>query len=273
MRVFSVLKGARRTWLVFCFIAFALIALEHFVFYEKDAIVIDAARRDALISKWQAKTKRLPTNEEKEALFKQYSQDEMMFREALRLGLNEDDTIIKRRLIQKLRFLYEESHFESVSLSELRAFYKANQANYVLDEQYSFYHLFYSKEPSKSDLDRIFQELDADDQHWQQKGEASMLARSYANRSFSDIKALFGTDFSNQLKHLAVGKWSGPIHSVYGAHIVYMVHRVPKKERDFDQVLPLLKADYQQFLTKKRVQEKVQALSKRYQILYSHDAR
>ena len=99
----------------------------------------------SLISAWKSQVGRDPTDDELARIINNLIDEEILYREALSMGLDQNDTIIKRRLAQKISFLKEESIPNTPSINELKAFFNKNKEKYFIQSSFSFNHYFFSK--------------------------------------------------------------------------------------------------------------------------------
>ena len=194
-----------------------------------------------LNDQWQAQMGRPPTPEELNGLVEQYIQEEVYFREAQRLSLDEGDIIVRRRLVQKLRFLTEDiATGQPPSTADLRAYFDANAERYRQPERYSFSHRYFStdrREDARADAAAALIDPGI-------AGDPFMLQRSYAARSAQQIGNLFGTAFAEQLAALEPDeRWQGPIRSAYGWHLVQLDERLPELLPPADEVANQVASD------------------------------
>lgn len=88
---------------------------------------------------------RQPTPQEFQAMVEDKVQEEVLYREGLAMGLDKDDTIVKRRMAQKMQFLAEDvATAHEPSTAELKAWFDKNQGKFALPSRYSFRHLYFS---------------------------------------------------------------------------------------------------------------------------------
>ncbi|MCY4344048.1 MAG: peptidylprolyl isomerase [Gammaproteobacteria bacterium] len=210
------------------------------------AIDVNAAEVNRLTQQWSAQMGRSPTAEELEGLIESFIQEEIYFREALRLSLDQGDIIVRRRLVQKLNFLTEDiAASQPPSDAELRAFHDANAERYRLPARYSFRHRYFSTDR------RANAQADAEAAlvNPQAKGDPFMLQRAYAERSERAVGDLFGRQFAEALAQLRPSPdWQGPLPSAYGWHLVKLEQALPQAQPPFAEVASRVAAD----LTAKR---------------------
>jgi peptidyl-prolyl cis-trans isomerase C len=196
-------------------------------------IVVTVGELEWMRSAWQKRWNRPPTPAEFNGLIQQYIRETVLYREALTMGLNQHDQVIRRRLAQKLEFLAK----DLVALTpptdeELLTYFNAHQERYQQPVLYTFTQVFI--DPDKrgdAALDEaaiikatLIRQGDAIDDPGA-LGDSLMVQNEQAEKSVLEIQKLFGKDFAASLVELSPGQWHGPILSGYGAHLVY-VHRI-----------------------------------------------
>ena len=227
-------------------------------------INVDAAEVNRLTQQWNAQMGRSPSAEELEGLIESFIQEEIYFREALRLSLDQGDIIVRRRLVQKLNFLTEDiAASQAPSDAELRAFHDDNAERYRLPARYSFRHRYFSTDRranAKADAEAALADPQA-------KGDPFMLQRAYAERSERAVGDLFGRAFAADLAQLkASPDWQGPLRSAYGWHLVKLEQALPETQPPFAEVASRVARD----LTAERREEAnaayYEALRSRYEV-------
>ena len=128
------------------------------VLFNKDStnkITIYESELDSLINTWIIQVGRDPTVEEIDGIIKQLIDEEILYREALKLGLDKNDIIIKRRLAQKISFLKQESIDKSPSEEDIQSHYTENSQDYFIDSTFTFSHIYFSNENQALNLSLI----------------------------------------------------------------------------------------------------------------------
>jgi peptidyl-prolyl cis-trans isomerase C len=192
---------------------------------------------------------RPPTPEELESLIENRIHEEVLYREALALGLDRDDTIVRRRMAQKLGFLAEDvASAHEPSSEELRTWYAANTAQFALPARVSFRHLYFSpdKRGSRARADAVaaLAQVSGEPQDAKRAaalGDPFMFQDYYGDRAPEQLAKEFGPKFAQAIAALAPGAWQGPIESGYGWHLVFVDTRVPGRVPEFEEVEPDVK--------------------------------
>ncbi len=219
-----------------------------------------------LSDQWQMQMRRPPSPQELAGLVDQFVKEEIYYREARRLGLDANDTIVRRRMVQKLTFLTEDiATAAAPDEAQLRAYYDANLDDYRLPERISFKHRYFSadrRENAQADAAAAL----GDDTV---SGDPFMLQREYGQRSAREIRDLFGREFADQIMHLPVSEqWQGPIKSAYGWHAVLVTAKAPATTQPFTQVAKRVASDAQQAARRDANEAYYDELKARYEINY-----
>ncbi|MEM7217803.1 MAG: peptidyl-prolyl cis-trans isomerase [Pseudomonadota bacterium] len=182
---------------------------------------------DRLKAQWQTQTGRAPSESELAGLIDQFIEEEVYFREAKRLSLDHNDTIIRRRLVQKLTFLTEDrATAAQPSDDELAAYFEDNREKYRVPETFSFRHVYFSRDRRANPVQDAEDALAAATARESDPvGDPFMLQSSFVDRSERDIAGTFGRDFAAALPGVRPLRWSQPVASAYGQHLVYISGR------------------------------------------------
>ena len=161
-----------------------------------------------------------------------YVREEVWYREALALGLDRDDTIIRRRLRQKLEFLAEDVAAQAEpSDDDLRAYLQAHPEAFAVEPHVTFRQVYLDPRRHGAhlarDVDRLLAELQqishtADPA---ELGDGVLLAHRFDHVSAAEVRTLFGDTFAAGVSTLTPGQWQGPVPSGYGVHLVYVSER------------------------------------------------
>lgn len=219
-----------------------------------------------LTDQWSMQMRRPPTTQELDGLVEQFVKEEIYYRESQRIGLDVDDTIVRRRMVQKLTFLTEDlATATAPDQATLRAYYEDNQNLYSLPDRYSFKHRYFSsdrREHAQADAQRAV----ADDSI---TGDPFMLQREYAQRSVREIRDLFGRDFADDIVKLEVGaQWQGPVKSAYGWHAVQVSDRIVAAVQPYEAVEQRILMDWQQTQRQQANEQYYEDLKSRYSVSY-----
>lgn len=191
---------------------------------------------------WMAQWQRPPTPDEMRGLIEERVRQEILYREAIALGLDQGDEIVKRRMAQKIEFLTEDvSVVRDPSPAELNSWFEKNAARFTLPGQLTFHHLYFSPDKrgqqAKADAARILGMLTGkqSDAATMRAGDRFMFQDYYADRSPDQIGNVFGTEFATSIFKLKPGTWQGPIESGLGWHLVLVDSLTPGRVPTFEE--------------------------------------
>lgn len=208
---------------------------------DRPEIRIDDGHLRWISETWTNQWQREPSNDELRGLVAEMVKEELLAREARALGLDQDDTIIRRRLAQKMTFLIEDTaRLAEPKEQVLREFYEAHLGLFRQSRRVSFVHAFFSnsKRPdAAADARRVLAASDGrDDIGIVDQGDQLLVASRLEESSESDIAAQFGPAFARAVVELRPGEWTGPLESAYGLHLVRVSKMAPGEVRPFDEV-------------------------------------
>ncbi len=188
---------------------------------------------------WQ----RTPSESEFEGLIAEYLREELLAREARELELDRDDTIVRRRLAQKMSFILEgTARLASPTDAELRARYDADPARFRTPSKSSFRQVYFSTAKrggrAATDALRAFGRLASRDRTVDaaELGDVSLLPRVVTDSDEQTIASQFGAAFAHTVVAIAPGVWQGPVESEFGQHLVLVTARDAGRPRAFEEV-------------------------------------
>lgn len=189
---------------------------------------------------WKKTHFRLPSEQELNHLIKARIKEEILYREALMLGLDKDDPIIRQRLAHKLNFLSEGfSEQGAPEVEVIEQFYLDNQSTFLSKSRVTFKQIFINLQNEKwtnNSIQILIEQLNSQTIDESKAGDASLLLTSYQNKDQSSITQLFGEEFFQQINTTEIGKWQGPILSSYGGHLVEVSQITPSSQLPLAQV-------------------------------------
>jgi len=173
-----------------------------------------------------------------EAQIRDYIREEVLYRTALALGLDKDDTIIRRRLRQKMEFLFEDA-VPPPQEADLRAYLEAHPEKFRTQPLISFRQIFVSQTrgaTAEADARQILARLIGGAAGAANEGDPLLLSEGFNRTPLDRIAALFGDSFAQAVAQSAPGGWVGPLRSGYGLHLVLVTAVEPGKLPPFEQV-------------------------------------
>ena len=215
----------------------------------KDRIVVSAAKVENLAELFRRTWRRPPTAAELDGLIADHVKEEILYREALALGLETDDIVIRRRLRQKMEFVSEDLAAQAEpSEDELRTFLAEHADRFREPSRVSFAQVYLSPErrgaAARSDAERVLVALDAGRTDPAASGDPFLLEQDYVLQTPRDIERLFGERFAAGIAELPVGQWAGPLDSGYGLHVILVRERTPPRLPELDEVRDAVLRDW-----------------------------
>ena len=182
---------------------------------------------DRLAYNWRQQKNKEPSKSDLKIMVEDYVKDEIYFRESKRLGLDVDDAIIRRRLVQKLTFLTEDiARNQPVDEETLKSYFEQNKEDYRIPARFSFSHRFFSSDLREDSEADAAASLGGEEE----KGDPFMLRSEHKSLSLEQIEGYFGNEFARSMRDLTLNSdWQGPIQSAYGWHTI-LLH---KKENSY----------------------------------------
>ena len=239
-------------------------------------IEVSAQVVERLRAGYERQFNRAPDNTELRDLITAHIREEGLFREAMALGLDQDDTIVRRRLAQKMEFLTDDlvgaAGADEVSLQQ---FLDRHAARYARPARVSFRHVYFSE--AKRGLGA--QDAAAEAKAALQKGGCEDLfgdpflhGYEFAGREPVELDALFGAGFAAQLAKGGEREWNGPIASSYGLHLYHIESREAPRAVTLQEVRTEVLRDYNDEKRRTANREIFERLRGRYEIIVDEEA-
>jgi len=236
-------------------------------------IVVTQGTLENLVTGFTRTWQRPPTEEELQGLLSDYIREEAAYREALALGLDRDDTIVRRRLRQKLEFLSDQLATRTEpGDAELQSFLQAHPELFQSEPLFSIRQIYFNPQLHGGnlhrDLARALEDLERAGSHANTAdlGDPFLLERSFENVSLSDVKKTFGDHFASALAALRLAMWQGPIDSGYGAHLVFVAQRSESRLPALAEVRDQVRREWLDAKRKEATEKFYQAILSRYKV-------
>ena len=226
----------REPLLHFLVLVAALFAL-YVVVGKKDAeapakIIISESRIATLAERFARTWRRPPTQQELQGLVDDEVRDEVFYREGRAAGLDRDDSIIRRRVRQKMEFLAEDMAAAEPSDEQLAAYLASNPERFRTEDRLTFHHVFLSATRRGGALEGDAKQIAATLVHTNASVEAAtaigdpfLLGETFRQMPQSDVVRTFGEGFAQQLAAVEPGRWQGPVSSSFGTHFIFVDER------------------------------------------------
>ena len=241
----------------------------------ENRITVTAVDMERLSNNWSKKWNRPPTETELKGLVDSYVREEVYYREALALGLDEDDTIIRRRMMQKMEFLTNDlAELNAPDGSALNEYFIDHKDRYELPPRLSFTHIYFSSDKrgakAVEDAKNLLSGLNASPRNLSrgsERGDSFMLQYDFTDETPFEVSRLFGNNFSDELFKAETNGWQGPIESGYGLHLVRISEKSGARMPELASVIDKVRTDLifeQRQKTNKEIYER---FKERYEIV------
>lgn len=238
-------------------------------------IIVSAGDIERLTANWSKKWNRSPTETELKGLVDSYIKEEVYYREALALGLDQDDTILRRRMMQKMEFLTNDlADLSNPDETTLNEYFLANQEKYELPARISFTHIYFSLDKHGNRIFDVAGKVLADIRASAtplpvapEKGDSFMLQYDFTLETPFEVARLFGQDFAEQLFQLETDSWQGPVESGYGLHLVRINEKVEARMPELASAIDKVRTDYMFEQRRKTNKEIYERFRERYEIV------
>jgi hypothetical protein len=199
---------------------------------EPGKIIVTQGQIEHLATGFAKTHQRPPSADELAGLVRDRVREEVYYREAMALGLDRDDTIIRRRLRQKMEFVSDDIAAQSEpGDSDLNAYLQAHSDKFLVEERFSFRQVYLNPEKHGENLAHAAAQLLAQLNQAGVRadiaamGDTSLLERDLTAASMGEITRQFGDAFAAKLGGLPPGQWQGPVESAFGVHLVLVNER------------------------------------------------
>ena len=212
---------------------------------------------------------------ERKRLIDDYIREEALYREALKLGLDADDYVMRQRMVQKLEFVGDAVAESPVpEPDDIAAYYAAHRQDYYQSPELTFTHVFISlksrtREVALHEAHALLNTLNDDNAGFNDAtryGERFLFHTNYVGRTYEDISGDFGTEAADLIfsGDTPVAKWFGPVETVYGAHLIFISKRTPGRFPSLDEIKPVVVEDYKREVQRQQRDALTDAIIQRY---------
>lgn len=197
-----------------------------------EAVRITTAEVNWLKETWTRQWHRPPDEQELRSLVIGYLKEELMAREAKEIGLDQNDTIVRRRLAQKMEFIVQDTaRLVEPDEAQLRQRYEASRERYKNPARITLIQIFFKTEVAAQQGLAALKKRSADE-----LGDPSMLERVFPQADLKLLTSQFGADFAGKAFSLEPERWQGPLASAYGFHLLRVSERQEGGLRPFEEV-------------------------------------
>lgn len=221
-------------------------------------IVVNQSDIDRLRAGWIQNFRRTPTEQEMDGLIEQEISEEIYYREALRLGLDRNDAVIRRRMFTKMRFLDNQDVAETEpSDAELQEWMEENPDKYTLAASYDLEQIYLGQNllANEQELENLLDSLNRDAIKPKDISKPISLPQRLNGADRFNITRQFGEQFAIDLEEQKTGQWVGPVSSGFGSHLIKITSKTPGKAASLDEARQAVVNDWRA-AQKQRQEEK-----------------
>ncbi len=239
---------------------------------EADLIEITTGLVEQLVQGFQKTWQRPPTAAELDGLIDDRIREEIFYREALAMGLDRDDTIVRRRLRQKMEFISEDiAALVEPTESDLAVYLEEHADAFRRPSRVSFRHVYLNRdrrgESALADAERLLAELEeAADVDVSTLGDPLLLPSDYESLPEDEVAKLFGRDFATRLAEVPSGRWVGPVESGYGLHLVHVSERWESELPELDEIRDVVAREWAVVRRAETAEAFYESLRQRYEV-------
>jgi len=249
---------------------FLLIGFALFMYYDLASenaeappkrIHVDSGQVQQLASNFERTWSRPPTPQELDAMIEGHVREEVFYREAMAMGLDQNDPMVRRRMRMKLEFMLEDLSGQDAGDEVLSGFLKRNPDRFRDDAQVSFRQVYLDpdRRPDlENDASQLLYSLN-DGSDPEALGDQTLTPRSYQLTPQNEVARDFGDEFAREIVSLPAGEWTGPVYSPFGAHLVKIEGRIDARLPELPEIRDEVLREY---LAEKREQQKDLAYEK-----------
>jgi hypothetical protein len=237
-----------------------------------DEIIITKGQQKHLVNMFTRTWQRPPTPQEYQGLVRDFIREEIAYREGVAMGLEQGDTIIRRRMRQKLELLTDEIvSFAEPTDEELQQYLEANPDVFRIEPRLDLRQVYVSVDKRGADAEAFaFEVLDrlkiSPDAKWDIQGDSLPLPALIQDIRISELGRHFGVKFADSVLELEQGEWTGPVESGYGLHLVIIDAFTPARGPELDEVRDRVKNEWLEQRRRGATDELYDRLAQKYEI-------
>ena len=216
---------------------------------QQDEILITQAQIKMISKGFEKTWQRPPSKQELESAIEVYIREEVFYREALAMGLDRNDGIVRRRLSQKIQFLTEDlASLEEPEDTILNAFLTTHADDYLRPARFSFKQVFLNTSKrgasAQTDAANLLKQLKKNDRNAAELGDSLMVAHQFTDVAEHDVSRSLGDDFLKAITTTPKGSWQGPVKSGFGLHLVRIDNREQQMQAELSEVRDAVLRDW-----------------------------
>ena len=236
---------------------------------EGSRIVVTSGEIEHLAANFTQTWQRPPTPAEVAGLVRDRVREEVYCREAIALGLDKDDPVIRRRLFQKMEFVTTDAASRAEPTdAELEVFLRRHPEAFRLEPRFTFRQVYLDPRIHAADAPRVLARLSriGDRDEAAALGDSTLLDAAYSGMPASEVAKTFGDAFAAKLAEATPGRWEGPIESGYGIHLVYVRERTASRLPALTEVRDAVRREWDTAQRAEADENHYRALLERYTV-------
>jgi hypothetical protein len=237
-------------------------------------IVITPGQIDAIVAGYTRTWQRPPNDQELKGQLDEQVREEMATREAMALGLDRDDTVIRRRLRQKLEFMNEDARDAMPPTdAELQAWLDAHPDTFRLEPEVAFRQVYLSLDrrgaSAEGEAQRLRNQLSRSgpDTAIEWLGDSVLLPQDVPRSTRADVARQFGNNFADALMTVETGQWVAPVQSTYGVHVLFVREREAARLPALAEIRPQVEREFTADRRRRRLDEMYAGFLERYRVV------
>jgi hypothetical protein len=241
---------------------------------QPDSIVVTTGKIGNLAALFERTWQRPPTRQELDGLIQDHVREEVFYREGVALGLDRDDTVIRRRIRQKMDFIIEDMSAQADPGDEvLQDYLQQHAEQFHIAPQFSFRQIYLNPQQRGDaivdDAENLLAELnqEAGTIDPATLGDRLMLEPAYRELPLHQVSRLFGEEFAEALSSLSAGEWRGPVRSGYGLHLVRIDERLEGRLPELAEVRDSVLREWDNSRRSEAREQFYQSLLERYSVV------
>lgn len=241
--------------------------------YNDNRIVVKQSDLNVLLANFTRTWQRPPTEQEMNGLLENWIREEIAYREALALGLDEQDTYIKRRLRMKMELILDDiGKMNPPTDQELAEHLEQNPDKFWRESELSFSQVFFKEKPTEQVIQQTAEQLATAGANIDQFGDSIMLPGYLTLSPLSLVDRQFGDGFAAQLENLETGTWQGPVQSGFGFHLVMVHTRQAGSHPDLQDIRAVVEREFMAEREDQLKEETYARLREKYEIVLEPDS-
>jgi hypothetical protein len=237
-------------------------------------IVVTPGKIEQLVTGFTRTWHRPPTRQDLDGLVDDYIREEVLYREALAMGLDKDDTIVRRRMRQKLEFLTEEASSAAPPTDEeLQNWLDKHPDKFRVEPAIAFSQVYFNTtsrgESASAAAAKALAQLNSVGKNiaGPELGDATMLPHELPLSRVDEVASVFGNEFARQIAQLKPDRWAGQVKSSYGWHLVYVSTRTEGRSRPLAEVREAVQREWLEARRKEVVDSTYRKLREKYVVV------